>query len=74
MTYRDNTMSPTNCSERNETFGNLERGPALSELRSNSLFINRLNYEMTHHAPHWACAWKVVRNYMEQFSIRFFRF
>ena len=56
MTYGDNTMSPTKRREQNDTFGNLERDPALSELRINASFINRLKYYLVHHAPHWACA------------------
>ncbi len=66
MTYGDNTMSPTKIGERNETFGSLESTREVSELRMKYIIINGLNDEMTHHAPHWACAWMVVRNYMEQ--------
>ena len=68
MTYGDNTMSPTKIGERNETFGSLESTREVSELRMKYIIINGLNDEMTHHAPHWACAWMVVRNYMEQAS------
>ena len=62
MTYGDNTMSPTKIGERNETFGSLESTREVSEVRMKYIIINGLNDEMTHHAPHWACAWMVVRN------------
>ena len=65
MTYRDNTISPTKRDQRNDTFGSFESACELSELRNKYIIINKLNYQMTHHALHWACAWKVVRTYME---------